>query len=65
MSNQLKFIDELKNSKPNYILLHGPQDLYGSRSASERHPYAYKYILDNYSKDKQVYEWTFYKRNKL
>ena len=62
-ANQLKFIEELKLSKPNYILLHGPQDFYGGISASERLPYAYKYILDNYSKHKQVHEWIFYKRN--
>ena len=64
-TNQLKFIEELKISKPEYILLHGPQDFSGGISAPERHPYAYKYILDNYSKYKQVYEWFFYKRNKL
>ncbi len=64
-TNQLKFIEELKISKPNYILLHGPQDFSGGISASERLPYAYKYILDNYSKYKQVYEWVFYKRNIL
>ena len=63
--NQLKFIEELKISKPNYILLHGPQDFSGGISASERLPYAYKYILDNYSKYKHVYEWVFYKKNKL
>ena len=63
MTNQLKFIEELKLSKPNYILLHGPQDFYGGISASERLPYAYKYILDNYSKHKQIYEWIFYKVN--
>ena len=60
----LKFIEELKLSKPNYILLHGPQDFYGGISVSERLPYVYKYILDNYSKHKQVYEWIFYKKNK-
>jgi hypothetical protein len=64
-SNQLKFIEELKVSKPNYILLHGPQDFYGGNSASEKLPYAYKYILGNYSKYKQLYEWVFYKKNKL
>ena len=64
-TNQLKFIEELKISKPNYILLHGPQDFSGGISASERHPYAYKYILDNYSIYKQVYEWFFYRRNKV
>ena len=48
-TNQLKFIEELKISKPNYILLHGPQDFYGGISAPERLPYAYKYILENYS----------------
>ena len=63
--NQLKFIEELKISKPNYILLHGPQDYYGGLSSSERHPYAYKYILDNYSKYKELYEWVFYKKNEL
>ena len=63
-ANQLKFIEELKISKPNYILLHGPQDFYGGISAPERLPYAYKYILDNYSKYEQMYEWIFYKRNK-
>ena len=63
--NQLKFIEELRISKPNYILLHGPQDFSGGISASERLPYTYKYILDNYSKYKRVYEWVFYKRNKL
>ena len=63
--NQLKFIEELKISKPNYILLHGPQDFSGGISASERLPYAYKYILDNYSKYEQVYEWVFYKINKI
>ena len=63
-ANQLKFIEELKISKPNYILLHGPQDFYGGISAPERFPYAYKYILDNYSKYEQIYEWVFYKRNK-
>ena len=62
-TNQLKFIEELKLSKPNYILLHGPQDFYGGISASERLPYVYKYILDNYSKHKQIYEWIFYKIN--
>ena len=62
--NQLKFIEELKISKPNYILLHGPQDFSGGISASESLPYAYKYILDNYSKYEQVYEWVFYKINK-
>ena len=62
--NQLKFIERLNISKPNYILLHGPHDFYGVGSASERLPYAYKYILDNYSKHKRVYEWVFYKRNK-
>jgi len=64
-TNQLKFIEELKISKPNYILLHGPQDFYGGISASERLPYAYKYIINSYSKHKQLYEWVFYKRNKL
>ena len=64
-TNQLKFIEELKISKPNYILLHGPQDFFGGMSASEKLPYAYKYILDNYSKYKHVYKWVFYKRNKL
>ena len=63
--NQLKFIEELKISKPNYILLHGPQDFYGGISASERLPYAYKYILDNYSNYKQLNKWVFYKRNEL
>ncbi len=63
--NQLKFIEELKVAKPNYILLHGPQDFSGGISASERLPYAYKYILDNYSRYKQLYEWVFYQRNKL
>jgi hypothetical protein len=63
-ANQLKFIEELEISKPNYILLHGPQDFYGGISAPERLPYAYKYILDNYSKYEQIHEWIFYKRNK-
>jgi len=63
-TNQLKFIEELKISKPNYILLHGPQDFYGGISAPKRLPYAYKYILNNYSKYEQIYEWVFYKRNK-
>jgi len=61
--NQLKFISELKISKPNFILLGGPRNYYGGTSASERLPYAYKYILDNYSKYKQIDEWIFYKIN--
>ena len=61
--NQLKFINELKISKPNFILLGGPRNYYGGTSASERLPYAYKYILDNYSKYKQIDEWIFYKIN--
>ena len=64
-TNQLKFIEELEILKPNYILLHGPHDFYGGISASEKLPYAYKYILDNYSKYEQIYEWVFYKRNIL
>jgi hypothetical protein len=63
-ANQIKFIEELKISKPNYILLHGPQDFYGGISAPKRLPYAYKYILDNYSKYEQIHEWIFFKRNK-
>jgi len=62
--NQLNFIAELKVSKPNFILLHGPQDFYGGISSSERHLYAYNYILENYSKFKKINEWIFYKRNK-
>ena len=62
---QLQFIEELKVLKPNYILLHGPQDFSGGISAAERLPYAYKYILDNYSNNKELNEWVFYKRNKL
>jgi hypothetical protein len=61
--NQLKFISELKISKPNFILLGGPQDYYGGMSASEKLPYAYKYISNNYSKYKQINEWVFYKKN--
>ena len=61
--NQLKFIEELKISKPNYILLHGPQDFSGGISASERLPYAYKFIINNYSEHKKINEWVFYKRN--
>ena len=61
--NQLKFISELKILKPNFILLGGPRDYYGGTSAPERLPYAYKYILDNYSKYKQIDEWIFYKIN--
>ena len=60
--NQLKFINELKILKPNFILLGGPGN-YGGTSPSERLPYAYKYILDNYSKYKQIDEWIFYKIN--
>ena len=63
--NQLKFINELKISKPNFILSGGPQSNYGGINASKRLPYAYKYILDNYSKYEQVSEWIFYKRNLL
>jgi hypothetical protein len=62
--NQLKFIAELEVSKPNFILLHGPQDFYGGLSSSERHLYAYDYILRNYSKYKKMNEWIFYERNK-
>ena len=61
--NQLKFINELKILKPNFILLGGPREYYDGASAPERLPYAYKYILDNYSKYKQIDEWIFYKAN--
>lgn len=64
-TNQKKFINELNISKPNYILLHGPQDFSGGINASERLPYAYQYILDNYSRHKEIHEWVFYKRNKI
>ena len=61
--NQLKFIAELEVSKPKFILLHGPQDYYGGISSSERHLYAYNYILQKYSKFEKINEWIFYKRN--
>ena len=49
--------------KPNFILLGGPREYYDGASAPERLPYAYKYILDNYSKYKQIDEWIFFKIN--
>ena len=61
--NQLKFINELKISKPHFILLGGPRNYYGGISVSERLPYAYKFVVDNYSKYKQIDEWVFYKIN--
>ena len=65
-TNQLKFIEELKVSKPNYILMHGPRDFAeGISLTQERLPYAYKYIIENYSEYKHVHEWIFYKANNL